>query len=122
MTGNDVKRLRDQLGITQAELATRINQIDPQLRVHPATVSRWEAGRHAPSPHAAAAMGILARRHQTGDASAGLRASEHLDLAAAALEADGSARLAAILRRLADGQRASGHDPLQITADGQRLQ
>lgn len=119
MTGADVKTLRTQLGLSQSELANQLNYIDSNLRVHATSVSRWESGRLNPSAHAAAALGILQRRG--GNAPAGpaqLTASEHLELAAAGFAADGSPGLAAALRKLAAGQRASGHDPLQITEDG----
>lgn len=56
MTGAEVKAIRDQLGLTQAEFAIQINKLDPNLRVYPTSVSRWESGRHDPSPHAAAAI------------------------------------------------------------------
>lgn len=119
MTGADVKHLRSKLGLTQAELAAELNKIDPQLRIYPTTVSRWESGRHKPSPHATAALSILERRGVSDRSGAvPLRASEHLELAAAAFEEDGAAGLAAALRKLAAGQRESGHDPLQITPDG----
>lgn len=119
MTGNEVKAIRTQLGLTQAELADQLNKIDPQLRIVPTSVSRWESGKHDPSPHAAAAIDILARRGVADRPGAvPLTASEHLDLAAAGFEADGSPGLAAAIRGLAQRQRESGHDPLQITQDG----
>lgn len=60
MTASDIKTLRAQLSLTQAELATRINEIDSNLRIAASTVSRWECGHHAPSPHVAAALAQLA--------------------------------------------------------------
>lgn len=120
MTGADVKRIRTQLGLTQSELGHRLNAIDSNLRVHAASVSRWESGRLNPSAHAAAALRILDSRVSSGDTSGGLRASEHLEMAAAGFEADGSVKLAAILRRLADGQREGGHDPIQVSDDGEK--
>lgn len=119
MTGADIIALRSKLGLTQAELAVQLNRIDPQLRISPTSVSRWENNRHNPSPHAVAAMDILERRGgKPTPGAAALTASEHLELAAAGFEEDGSPGLAAALRKLAAGQRASGHDPLQITQDG----
>lgn len=61
MSGHDVRALRDDLGISQRELAERINQIDPSMRVSPTTVSRWETGQRTPSRHASAAMRAVAR-------------------------------------------------------------
>lgn len=119
MTGADVLIFRTKLGLSQSQLAVQINQIDRSLRVHPTTISRWENGKHNPSLHAIAAMQVLERRHDNDEPlTPVLRASEHLELAAAGFEADGSPGLAAALRKLAAGQRESGHDPLQITQDG----
>lgn len=56
MDGRDVRTLRAHLGISQRELADRINAVDPSMRVSATTVSRWETGQRAPSPHSAAAM------------------------------------------------------------------
>ena len=119
MTGNDIKDLRAKLGLTQSEFAAQLNKIDPNLRVYPSSVSRWESGHVKElSPHTAAAVSILERRGVTDRVGAvPLRASEHLELAAAGFEADGSVGLAAALRALAERQRESGHDPIQITQD-----
>ena len=54
--GRDVKTLRMHLGISQRELAERINRADPSMRASGVTVSRWETGGRMPSPHAVAAM------------------------------------------------------------------
>lgn len=57
MTASDIKTLRAQLGLTQSELATRLNRIDPSLRTSASTVSRWETDpRRNPSARAIAAM------------------------------------------------------------------
>ena len=122
MTGDDIKTIRHHLGLTQAELAIQLNKIDPNLRIYPTSVSRWENGHVKElSAHAAAAVAILQRRGIADRPGAvSLTASEHLELAAAGFEADGSPGLAAALRKLAAGQRESGHDPLQITQDGMR--
>lgn len=120
MTGNDVKAIRAQLGLTQAEFAIQLNKIDPNLRIYPTSVSRWENGHVKElSSHAAAAIAILQRRGAAErPGTVPLTASEHLELAAAGFEADGSAGLAAALRALAGRQRDSGHDPIQVTPDG----
>lgn len=70
-------------------------------------------------PHAAAALGILQQRGVAERPGAvPLRASEHLELAAAGFEEDGSPGLAAAIRGLAQRQRESGNDPLQVGDDG----
>lgn len=118
MTGDDIKTIRQQLGLTQAELANRINAIDPNLRIAATSVSRWESGKHAPSPHVAAALTILQQRGTTTrPGAAPLRASDHLELAADGFEEMGSVVLARELRRLAGAQRETGNDPIQITED-----
>ena len=43
MTGKDIRRVREELGLTQAELATL-------LGVAINTVSRWEIGERTPHP------------------------------------------------------------------------
>lgn len=61
MTGDDIKTIRQQLGLTQAELANRINAIDPNLRIAATSVSRWESGKHQPSAHVVAAIRTIER-------------------------------------------------------------
>lgn len=46
---NPVLDLRNQLGLTQAQLAVILN-------VHVITVSRWERNRHYPDPRSAARL------------------------------------------------------------------
>jgi len=59
MTPSAVKRLREQLGLTQPELAKEIG-------VHPITVSRWETGaRSIPEPVAKLLQRMLAERKTT---------------------------------------------------------
>lgn len=63
MTPEQIKALRESLGLSQQGLADRINEIDPLLRVNRQTVYRWEGGKReggipgqSPSPHALAAL------------------------------------------------------------------
>lgn len=58
VTPEQIKALRESLGLSQQGLADRINEIDPLLRVNRQTVYRWEGGKptQAPSPHALAAL------------------------------------------------------------------
>ena len=51
----DVKGLRQRLGITQVELATR-------LKVHPSAIARWERGVSKPQPAYAERLQALERR------------------------------------------------------------
>ena len=51
----DVKGLRERLGLTQVELATR-------LKVHPSAVQRWERGQSKPQPAYYERLQALARR------------------------------------------------------------
>jgi transcriptional regulator with XRE-family HTH domain len=61
MTPEQIKSLRAQLGITQRELAERINALEPGLRVAHTSVSRWESGRVRPAWIARQALIDLAR-------------------------------------------------------------
>ena len=54
MTPEEVKRIRQELGITQAQLAQL-------LGVHALTVSKWERGVGAPTPHQAALLDSFAK-------------------------------------------------------------
>lgn len=122
MIATDIKPIRQRLGLTQAAFAAALNRIDPNLRVHAFSVSRWESGGvKTLSPHAAAAVRILDTRSNEPDAPATLRLSEHLQLAAAGFEEQGSAELARLMRTLAANHRASGNDPTQVTDAGERL-
>jgi len=61
MTTDEIKALRESLGLSQQGLADRINAIDPLLRVNRQTVYRWEGGKptQSPSPHALAVLRVL---------------------------------------------------------------
>jgi len=56
MRPDELRMLRRQLGLTQAELAAA-------LRVTMNTVARWEQGRHAISPLAEGALSLLRLQH-----------------------------------------------------------
>ena len=56
MTGHELKALRQQMGLTQAELGEK-------LGVPWNTVARWEQGRHAISPLAEGALSLLRLQH-----------------------------------------------------------
>lgn len=102
MIATDIKLIRQRLGLTQAEFAAELNNIDPNLRVYASSVSRWESGRvKTLSPHVAAAVRILDDRSTDPDAPATLRSYEHLELAAAEFEKQGSMELARLIRELA---------------------
>ncbi len=62
MSDTFVRRLRDGLGITQRELADRINQVDPLLRLSATSISRYETGQRTPSGHVQAALNVIAAR------------------------------------------------------------
>jgi putative transcriptional regulator len=49
MTAAEVSAVRTQLGLSQVQLAQL-------LGVHPLTVSKWERGRLAPTPHQSALL------------------------------------------------------------------
>ncbi len=55
MTGDEVRRLRQRLGLTQAQLAERIG-------VHQNSLARWERGELGIRESAARLMRILAER------------------------------------------------------------
>ena len=73
MTDTFVRRLRDDLGITQRELADRINQIDPLLRLSATSISRYETGQRTPSGHVQAALNVIAARDELSAALHGSR-------------------------------------------------
>lgn len=52
--GDRIKRRRQELGMTQAELAARIGK-----GVHVSTVTNWEQGRHLPLRHQGALEAVL---------------------------------------------------------------
>ncbi len=56
MTGDDIRTLRERLGLSQQGLADRITDIDPLIRADRNIVSRWERGVHRPNAHATAAL------------------------------------------------------------------
>lgn len=66
MTGAKVKEIRAQLGLTQAEFATRLNATDRNLKITASTVSRWESGKHQPSAHVVAALRQIAPQATSG--------------------------------------------------------
>ena len=55
----DVKGLRQQLGLTQVELAER-------LKVHPSAIARWERGVSKPQPAYHERLERLARQAERG--------------------------------------------------------
>lgn len=56
ISGRELKFIRTELGLTQAEFAARINK-DAQ------TVARWEKGKHAVDPTADTVIRVLALEH-----------------------------------------------------------
>lgn len=58
MTGDEVRRIRKRLGLTQAEFAQRVG-------VHFVTVSRWEHGRMGVRESAARLIRLLAMLERT---------------------------------------------------------
>lgn len=60
MTPEQIKTLRAELGLSQSQLANRLNDLDPYLRILPSTISRWENGKHTPAPHVQGALQALA--------------------------------------------------------------
>ncbi len=58
-----VKRLRERLGLSQQELATR-------LGVHAATIHRWESGKSEPIKPYMEKLEALERRAEKGKAAA----------------------------------------------------
>ncbi len=60
MTPDKIRDLRRRLGLSQAQLAARINAVGPGLRVHRHAVSRWESGRVQPSGPSLAAIRTVA--------------------------------------------------------------
>ncbi len=60
MSPEHIRILRQRLGLTQPEMAERINQVDPLLRVTANAISRYERGKHKPAPHVQGAMRVLA--------------------------------------------------------------
>lgn len=54
MTGSEVRRLREALGVTQPELAE-------ELGVHPITISRWERDKARVPTAAARLLTMLAQ-------------------------------------------------------------
>jgi repressor LexA len=55
MSGDELKRRREQLGMTQEQLAQA-------LGVAPNTVARWERGERSIPPHLALALETIERR------------------------------------------------------------
>lgn len=56
MSPEDIRDLRDRLGLSQQGLADRVNIINPLLRVNRQTVYRWERGTQAPNVHSLVAL------------------------------------------------------------------
>ncbi len=66
MTGSETRAIRDQLGLTQPQLAQL-------LGVHPLTVSKWERGLLIPSAHQQTLLqsfGKAAKRPDVGESAA----------------------------------------------------
>jgi transcriptional regulator with XRE-family HTH domain len=59
MTGREVRRIRQQLGLTQAELAGRIG-------VTANSVARWERGEMGIRPTAAGLLRLMAQMQKSG--------------------------------------------------------
>lgn len=132
MTPEQIRSLRQQLGLSQRELAERLNAIDPSLRTGPTTVNRWERGRYRPSAHAIAALRQLAEAPRpTGDrlSTTLLDAATIAEQEAQAAIGDGDPEyaetalgIARQLRRLASNHRGrailtedrDAHDPRQL--------
>lgn len=56
MTAEQITHLRKQLGLSQAQFAERVNDMDPILRVDANAVSRYERNVRSPDPHVADAL------------------------------------------------------------------
>ena len=116
MTGAELRAAREAAGITQAQLADRIGR---GLR----TVNRWENDRDARIPHVAVPAVEAALTGRTASVIPPERLSDQLEAVADGFEADGSAKLAKHLRRLAAAHRAmDGNDdpvvdPLPVSLD-----
>jgi transcriptional regulator with XRE-family HTH domain len=82
LTAADVLDTRTRLGLTQVQLANLIG-------VHPLTVSKWERGVLAPSPHQDALLGsfqtAVRSKNDIGEAVAGLLMTAGVALALFAL-------------------------------------
>ena len=62
MTPDDIKKLRQRLGLSQQGLADAINAENPLLSADRNIVSRWERGMNKPSVHYLAVLQVLATR------------------------------------------------------------
>lgn len=62
MTADEIRALRVRLGLSQREMADRINAVDPAMRASGTTVSRWETGQRKPSAHSEAALRRVAAK------------------------------------------------------------
>ena len=67
MTGDEIRALRERLGLSQQGLADRIREVDPILKTDRNAVSRYERGVRTPDPHVAAALEII--RKDVSDAT-----------------------------------------------------
>lgn len=67
------RQVRNALGLSQREMAERLNSLDPEgLRIAASSISRYESGHHLPAPHiqgayqAVALLGNVPIPEQTG--------------------------------------------------------
>jgi DNA-binding transcriptional regulator YiaG len=60
MTPDEIRALRESIGLSQQGLADRLHEINPLLQANRNTVSRWERGYQAPGPHYLAALRQIA--------------------------------------------------------------
>ena len=56
LTPDQIRHLRQQLGLSQAGLADRIRDVNPLLKTDRNAVSRYERGVRTPDVHVAAAL------------------------------------------------------------------
>lgn len=63
MTADEIRALRERWGLSQQELADKLNTIDPLLKAHRNIVSRWERGVNRPNAHAQAALRQVEQQH-----------------------------------------------------------
>lgn len=63
MTGAELKKQREQMGLSQSELAKALS-CGQSPGVDVGTISRWERDQRVPPPFLALALAELRRRHQ----------------------------------------------------------
>lgn len=65
MAPDEIKALRQDMGLSQQRFADALRQVDPLLGVDRQTVYRWENGSQAPNRHSTRALERMRQRNTT---------------------------------------------------------